>query len=208
MNLSKIKALCGGGKHAVVYNDIYGCQWISCGAGAYLVEGVKINDDEALKSLWNLSPKARAKAYIGFENTDDPRFTRGTYPDEEMLNELGAVVMAGDEAGYIALESPTRGTLFVDAALFTPTRSDYRRCFARWRDGVPIIAVYDDLDTCVALLLTVANVTADCLHDAAVMLSRPVYHMPDAEERAAEAEAAAEAMFKGEDDGEEDERDE
>lgn len=203
MNLSAIKALCFGGKRATIYNKQFGEQWISNGFGAYLVEGVKIESPEALMELWNLSDKARDKARIDMAQVHDHRFSVDSWPGEEELEELGGVAW-GDSDSYIALKS-VHGLLWISAALLKPLRSDYRQYYARWEGGKPLIAVYENMvDGCKALILPVANVTANSLQRMAEVMRAYSWQWPDQEAEAAETEAEAERMINGQDEEEAD----
>ena len=94
---------------------------------------------------------------------------------------------------HIALSSDA-GTLYVSAENLKPVREEYRRYFRRWRDGRPLVAVYDDLLACKALVMPAGSGLADALRVKAAKMTAPVFHWPDPEEEAAEAEAAAEAL--------------
>jgi len=198
MNLSAIKSLCHSGRRATIYDSLHGGQWISNGRGAWLVEDLHIEDDAALMSLWNLSEKARNKAVFLFERAEDPRFTYMGYDGEETLEEVGQIAM-GDEGRYICLNSGVGGLLFIEAELLKPVRGDYRQYRARWDHGRPIVAIYEDLTLCVALILPVGDVLAEELRQTAARMVAPVYHWPDemaeAEDAAAKAEEAAEALL-------------
>ena len=194
MNLNAIKTLCFGGKHATIYNYMWGSgQWISNGFAAYPVEGVRIEDANALMDLWNLSDKARSKAVIIPETTSDRRFTRGYFEGEEELKELGATAF-GDEAIYIALQSH-KGVLWINADFLKPLRGDYRLYYARWEGGRPLVAVYEDMTDCKALILPAGNIMADMLRRHAEQMRAEPFHGLDDEDEAAEAEADAEAKF-------------
>ena len=195
MNLSAIKALCFGGKRATIYNAMWGGgQWISNGFGAWPVEGIRLEDEEALMELWNLSNKARSKAVIMTRITSDRRFTQRPFEGEEELKELGAVSI-GDDSVYIALQSH-RGVLWIDAHLLKPLRGDYRQYFARWEYGRPLVAVYEDLTTCKALILPTGNNVADILRHSAEQMQGAPFHWRDEEDEAAEAERASEDMLR------------
>ena len=199
MNLSAIKTLCHGGRRATLYTNPFGVQWISNGFGAYLVEGVRIEDEGDLMELWNLSDKARAKAVIFAKRCEDKRFTVGFWPGEESLVELGAAAI--DNKPYIALRS-MHGLLWIDAELLKPLRNDYRQYGARWENGRPLIAVYEDIMEVKALILPAGDAIADALRNIAATLTATPYHWPDEEAEAARAEAEAEAKFRDDDGGE------
>ena len=203
MNLNAIKAVCHGGKRATIYRStVGGGQWISNGKAAYRVRGVEIEGDTALMELWNLSEKARSKAVIREEITSDPRF-RPTSNDEEELELLGVAGL--NEAGaYVALGSAS-DVLWIDVEWLKPLKLDHARYFARWANGRPIIAVYEDLEGAEALILPVSNTVADEIAAAAGKMSGRPFHWPDEDAEAAEAEAQAEAMLR---DMEEDDNDE
>lgn len=199
MNLSAIKTLCHGGKRATLYTNPFGGQWISNGFGAYLVEGVHIEGESALMELWNLSDNARNKAVIFVERCKDRRFTVDYWPGEESLVELGAAAI--DDKPYIALRS-MYGLLWIDAELLKPLRSDYRQYGARWDNGRPLIAVYEDVAEAKALILPVGDAIADALRNVAATLTATPYHWPDEEAEAARAEAEAEAKLRDDGGGE------
>lgn len=191
MKLSAIKSLCAGGKHATIYNTLhYGGQWIGNGFGAWLVEDFHIEDEAALMSMWNMSQKARANAVIVMKPCPDRRFTYRPFPGEEELKELGGVAWS-DETTYIALES-SRGLLWIDAAMLKPVRGDYRQYSVRWDNGRPLVAVWEDLTRCVALILPASDFIAAQLSDMAVKMTAKVFRWPDPDAEAAEAERAAE----------------
>ena len=119
MNLNAIKSNCHGGKRATVYCTVNGEQWISNGFGEWLVEGVRIEGEESLMSLWNLSEKAKLKAVFLFEQVQDARFSALPMDDEEELTELGQIAV-GDNDRYICLKTRLDGLLFIDAALVKP----------------------------------------------------------------------------------------
>ena len=196
MNLNAMKALCNGGKRATVLNGQLGSQWITNGFGAWLVEGITIEDAFALEELFGLTEKARAKAVIMVRDTEDPRFSVVKLEDEEELNER--TLIGFGESAYIGLESE-RGMLYIDAALVRPMRNDYRHYYCRWKDGRPMVAVYDDLMTCKTLIMPTSDIIAEHLREEAKKLAAPVFHWPDekkeAEDAAADAEAAAEMLF-------------
>ena len=125
MNLNAMKALCGGGKHAAVLNGRMG-QWITNGFGAWLVEGIVIEDAFALEELFGLTKKARAKATISVKDTGDPRFSFVKLEDEEVLTERTVIGLG--ESAYIGLESE-KGMLYIDASLVRPLRNDYRQYY-------------------------------------------------------------------------------
>lgn len=195
VNLSAIKTLCRGGKRATLYtNPFGGGQWISNGFGAYLVEGVRIEGESALMELWNLSDRARAKAVIFVERCEDKGFTVDSWPGEESLVELGAAAIA--DKPYIALRS-VYGLLWIDAELLKPLRSDYRQYGARWDNGRPLIAVYEDMAEAKALILPVGDAIADALRNVAATLTATPYHWPDEETETARAEAEAKLRDDG-----------
>jgi hypothetical protein len=163
------------------------------------VEGVHIEGESALMELWNLSDKARDKAVITVKPVHDLRFTEDTWPGEEELVELGGVLW-GDSESYIALRS-VHGLLWVSAALLKPLRSDYRQYYARWDGGKPLIAVYENMvDGCKALILPVANITANSLQRMAEVMRAYSWQWPGPEDEAAEAEAEAERVIGKHDD--------
>ena len=196
MNLSAIKAVCHNGKHATIYRSMFGGgQWISNGQAAYLVKGVEIEGPEALMELWNLSDKARGKAVIMEEITDDRRF-RPVVNEEEELKPLGTLGL-NKEAQYFGLYSErAKAVLWIDAEWLKPLKTDYARCFARWEFDRPLIAVYEDLTGAEALILPVSDKIADTIAETAKQLDSRPFHWPDQDREAAEAEAEAEAKLR------------
>ena len=192
MNLSKIKAACSGGKRARIYSFL-STQWISNGFAAYRVRGIEINSEEALLELWNLSEKAREKAAIMMEAAPDPRF-RTVVEDEEELTLLGMVGL--NEVGqYVGLRSQA-GVIWIDAEWLKPLKLDYARYFARWRDGRPMVAVYEDLEGAEALILPVSNGVANEMMVTAMRMGNRAFNWPDPDAEAKEVEEAAEALMR------------
>lgn len=173
MNLSAIKAQTGAGKYCTVLNAPDGKQWISNGFAAWLVEDVWIENEAAIASLFNLTEKQIERARIIIRDTDSVRFTEAASADEEEVEELGAIYSGGNL--YIALSSEA-GAIWINAEYLKPVRDDYRRYYVRWHDdgGDPIIAVYDDLMTCKALVLPMSPTGAEALRMGAGKLCAPV----------------------------------
>lgn len=170
MNLSAIKALTGAGKSCTVLNAPDGKQWITEGHAAWLVEDVRIESEATIASLFNLTDKQVDKARIVIQNTTSRIYCDATY--EEPMDELGMVYSGG--AYYIGLMS-TRGALWINSDFLKPVRDDYRRYYVRWNEGDnPIIAVYDDLTTCKALVLPLTCEGAEAVRMDAMKLCAPV----------------------------------
>lgn len=172
MNLSAIKALTGAGKYCTVLNSADGQQWISEGHAAWLVEDVRIENEATIASLFNLTDAQVDKARIIIKDTDSLTFTRAGGMDEKELEEAGEMVDAGKV--LLCLMSD-RGALWVDTDLLKPLRKDYRRYYVRWKEGDdPVIAVYDDLLACKALVLPLNSVGAEGMREKARKLCAPV----------------------------------
>ena len=176
MNLSAIKALCAGGKRVNVLNGRDGSQWFSNGRGAWLVDAVEIRTEATVAALFNLTEKARDKAIIEIRDAEDPRVVWDGGADDEEMMEIGALYAFGRP--YIGLIG-TPGIMFVDGDLLKPLRDDYRRYYVRWKDGEPMIAVYDDLYECQALILPEKNTTAAQLRDFAAKLAGTPFEWPE-----------------------------
>ena len=172
MNLNAIKALTGAGKFCTVLNAPDGKQWITEGHAAWLVEDLKIESELTVASLFNLTDKQMDKARIVIQETTSPIYCAADAVNEEPLDELGMVYSGG--AYYIGLMSE-RGALWINADYLKPVRDDYRQYFVRWHPGDnPIIAVYDDLTTCKALILPLTPGGAEAVRMDAVKMCAPV----------------------------------
>ena len=202
MNLTAIKATCNGGKRATIYTStLGGGQWISNGFASYRVRGIWLDSESALMELWNMPERAREKAIIVFKDTDDPRFapTMPVGVTEEELELLGAVGLA-EEGHWVALWS-RYGVIWIDLQWLKPLKLDYARYFARWQDGRPLIAVYEDLEGAEALILPVSDMISANLTEAARKMASTAFRWPNDDDEAAEAEDEAEAKIRGTDDG-------
>lgn len=207
MNLNAIRKLCLRTKRITLF-DAGAEQWLCNGNGAWLVEGVRL-EESGLAALLDLTEKQREEFQIKEWEAPDERWSSVAVEGEEPLTELGTIWYDGRL--YSALRS-ARGTLFVPVDLIKPVRldEDYQRFFARWSpSGTPLVAVYGDL-LCQGLAVPADNVTAGMILAAAGrILHETAYSWPDPDRDAADAEAAAEEMLKqmkiddieGEDDG-------
>lgn len=172
MNLNAIKALTGAGKFCTVLNAPDGKQWITEGHAAWLVEDLKIESEATIASLFNLTDKQMDKARIVIQDTTSPIYCAADAEGEEPLDELGMVYSGG--AYYIGLMSE-RGALWINSDFLKPVRDDYRQYFVRWHPGDnPIIAVYDDLTTCKALILPLTPGGAEAVRMDAAKMCAPV----------------------------------
>lgn len=172
MNLNAIKALTGAGKFCTVMNSMDGQQWITEGHAAWLVEDVRIESEATIASLFNLTDKQAEKARIIIQDTSLPIYCKAAAQGEETLDELGMVYSGG--AYYIGLMS-SRGALLVNADYLKPVRDDYRQYCVRWYEGDnPIIAVYDDIITCKALILPLTPRGAETVRMDAAKMCAPV----------------------------------
>lgn len=172
MNLNAIKALTGAGKFCTVMNTTDGQQWITEGHAAWLVEDVRIESAATVASLFNLSDKQVDKARIVIQDTALPVYYKIDAEGEEPLDELGMVYSGG--AQYIGLMS-SAGALWINADYLKPVRDDYRQYFVRWHPGDnPVIAVYDDLTTCKALILPLTPGGAEAVRMDAAKMCAPV----------------------------------
>ena len=173
MNLNAIKALTGAGKFCTVMNTTDGRQWITEGHAAWLVEDLRIESEATIASLFNLTERQIEKARIIIKDAKDGGiFCRADAQGEEPLDELGVVYSGG--AYYIGLMS-SAGALWINADFLKPVRDDYRRYFVRWHPGDnPIVAVYDDLTTCKALILPLTPGGAEAVRMDAAKMCAPV----------------------------------
>ena len=172
MNLSAIKTLTGAGKFCTVMNSMDGQQWITEGHAAWLVEDVRIESEATIASLFNLTEKQIEKARIIIHDTSLPIYCKAADKGEESLEELGMVYSGG--AYYIGLMS-SAGALWINADYLKPVRDDYRQYFVRWNPGDnPIVAVYDDLTTCKALILPLTPGGAEAVRMDAAKMCAPV----------------------------------
>ena len=91
MNIQHIKRACMNARTAMIYDTPGGQQWVSNGAAAYLIEGIKV-DERALTFLFNLSEKQQSEMYMLERSIDDPRFTDTPYDGQEApAIELGLI---------------------------------------------------------------------------------------------------------------------
>ena len=173
MNLNAIQTLTGAGKFCTVMNTTDGRQWITEGHAAWLVEDLRIESEATIASLFNLTERQIEKARIIIKDAKDGGiFCRADAQGEEPLDELGVVYSGG--AYYIGLMS-SAGALWINADFLKPVRDDYRRYFVRWHPGDnPIVAVYDDLTTCKALILPLTPGGAEAVRMDAAKMCAPV----------------------------------
>ena len=199
MNINAIKRNCKAASQAVILDSMAGGQWITNGTTAWLVEGLRLTV-EAVEALFNLTTKQKANMTIVEKPTSDARFCATPYEGEEETEEAGAVVYR-DEV-YIGLNS-RGGMLFVPWEPIRHIKDKYRHYAVRWRDGKPMVAVYEDL-FCAALMMPLDNRSSGEMRDIARRLCVANYEWPDPERDAADAEAQAEALLRrmDEDDGE------
>ncbi len=192
MNINAIKRNCKAASRAVILDSVAGGQWITNGTTAWLVEGLRLTV-EAVEALFNLTNKQKNDMAIVEKPTSDPRFCQTPYEGEEDTEEAGAVVYL--DAIYIGLKS-SGGMLFIPYEPIRHIKDKYRHYAVRWRDGRPMVAVYEDM-FCAALVMPLDNRSSGEMRDIARRLSAPPYEWPDPEQDAADAEAAAEAMLRG-----------
>ena len=192
MNINAIKRNCKAASQAVILDSLSGGQWITNGTTAWLVEGLRMTV-EAVEALFNLTNKQKNDMAIVEKPTSDPRFCFTTYEGEEDAEEAGAVLYR--DAVYIGLNS-RGGMLFIPFEPIRHIKEKYRHYAVRWRNDRPMVAVYEDM-FCAALVMPLDNRSAGEMRDIARRLSAPNYEWPDAEQDAADAEAAAEAMLRG-----------
>ena len=185
MNLNAIKTLCAGGKRVNVLNGRDGSQWFSNGRGAWLVDAVEIPSEDTVAALFNLTDKARGKAIIQIMDAEDPRVVWDGGADDEELMEIGAVYAFGRP--YIGLAG-SEGIMFVDGDLLKPLRDEYRRYYVRWKDGEPLIAVYDDLYECQALIIPEKGRVVEVLRDFALKLAGTPFAWPENEPKREDSE--------------------
>lgn len=191
MKVSAIKNNCRAKRIGIILNSAWGDQWITNGQSAWLVEGMRM-DQEALKSLFDLSEKQLGKWLIEERQTKDTRFTATPMEYEEKTDDAGALVYA--DSVFIGVRS-SRGMLYIPYEAIRHIKEEYRSYAVRWRNGKPMVAVYGGM-FCQALLMPASNVWAGLLRDRARALDAPTYEWPDPEQEAADAEAEAEALLR------------
>lgn len=151
MNLSAIKTLTENGKRCHIVTGL-DAQWFFNGLAWYLIEGLTIDKTETVVCLFNLTPKQLDKAKIILCHSDNPLLTPDRTTGDELLDEIGSIWFAGTL--YAVLHS-TSGLLAFDLTLAKPVRADYRTYYARWPDDPnepPLIAIFDNLDACRAIV--------------------------------------------------------
>ena len=108
-----------------------GQQWISDGAGAYLVEGIEISK-AALPALCNFDANELDKILLSETVSADERFSLEPVPHEQNCEDLGMVYAFGQL--FRALRTPN-GILFIEAAELRPVEG---------KDGIDRFAVREN----------------------------------------------------------------
>lgn len=193
MNLGIIRKHCCARKTALILNAGRR-QWISDGANAWPVEGVKNLDADGVAALFGLSAKKRAAMEIrSVDMGDDPRYSLEPTEGEtwEAVKEIGAI--AWDDEIFIAI-STAGGVMFLPRSAVKHVKPENRRFGVRWAAGKwPIIACYGD--ALVSVLMTPMNLESErALRCMAGRMAAPAWE-PE-EEKAATAEAKAEDLLK------------
>lgn len=186
MNIQAIKRNCVARGTARVIETVYGDQWISDGNNAWPVQGLWLTA-EGLEALFNLNRKQTAEMGFYEGTITDERFTRDNMPLEEHTKEAAVVMLCGELV--VALPSH-EGMLFIPHEPIRHIKTDYRGYAIRWKDGRPLVAVYQGM-FCEALVCPVDNGDAEAIRRMAEDMLH-VFHWR--EHKADEAEEVAEAM--------------
>lgn len=187
MNIQHIKRECVSRRTAIIQNVVGGGQWISDGIAAWPVEGIRV-DAEGLSALFNLTEKQKAKIQMRESVVTDPRYSLFRKDGEEGSDELGAILCGGEI--IIALKS-VRGNLFIPYSSVKHIKDENRFYGVRWDGNRPLVAVYRGFKA-EAIVVPLSNGWSDLLQHRAERMAAQRYEWPD---KAAEAEAAAEAML-------------
>lgn len=188
MNLAAIKGCCADTKIASVVTGPSGDQWISNVVALYLVSGIRISE-EAIPELFNLNDKQIGKWTINERESTDPWLDAYPRDDDIQLEEIGRVMLY-DET-LVAL-SGKAGMVLINARYVKPVRTAYRRYFMRTlADGMPIVAVFDDV-MCTALVLPISAYGNRQIQELAERIAGTPWAVPT--DDGADAEAAAEKI--------------
>ncbi len=191
MNLAAIKRNCMNRRTAIIINAPGG-QWICNGPSAWLVEGLRVNE-EAVAALFNLTAKQRDDMLIDEKTIDDPRWTPYGVDGEKDARDVGMLVFHGD--AFMAIDC-AEGVLWIPYDAIKHIKEDYRSFAVRWRNDEPMVAVYGDM-FCEALVMPLNNRSSGEMREMAVKMSGPAWKYPDPDADAAEAEREAEEAVKG-----------
>ena len=192
MNIQHIKRACMNARTAMIYDTPDGQQWISNGAVAYLVEGIRV-DERALTFLFNLSEKQQSEMYMLERSIDDPRFTDTPYDGQEApAIELGLITYLDEDR--LALKTDG-GVMFIRYAYVSAIKEKYRSFSVRWWDGRPLIAVYDGM-FCKALIVPMGNNDVEIIQAKAKAMCETPFRWKEPEDMARDAEAQAEALIR------------
>lgn len=191
MNINAIRRNCMKRRTAIIMDATYS-QWICNGTAAWLVEGLRM-DEEAVAALFNLTHKQRDDMYIRQKPMKDPRWSTDWVDGEEAAKEAGMLVYHGDV--FVAIRS-SEGVLWIPYDAVKHIKEDYRAFAVRWKNGEPIVAVYGGL-FCEALVMPLDNRSSGEMHEMAAKMAGNVWKYPDPDKEAAEAEEAAEDLFRG-----------
>lgn len=192
MNIQAIKRACMDARTAVIYDAVNGGQWISNGAVAYQVEGIRV-DERGLPYLFNLSEKQEAQMYMSERAIDDPRFSDEPMGEgEETAAELGMMVY--QDMDILALKT-SGGVMFIRYAYAAAVKEKYRSYSVRWWEGRPLIAVYEGM-FCKALIVPMCNVDVETIQKKARAMCETPFTWKEPDSRARDAEEAAEEMMR------------
>lgn len=190
MNITAIKRHCVARRRAVILDTIRGEQWITNGVTAWVVEGLRLNE-EAVEALFDLSEKQRRNMIIVQKPTADLRYTAQNTPGEESTDEAGRMEYMGET--FIALPS-SPGMLFIPETEIKHIKEDSRFYAVRWGENGQYVAVYNGF-FCEALVMPLDNRSAEEMQKMAMKMAAPVYRWNEVSDAAADAEAAAEALI-------------
>lgn len=144
MNIQAIRTTCKRrGICTLITHAATGQQWISDGAGAYLVEGIEISK-AALPALCNFDANELDKILLSEALMDDDRFTLEPIPNEQDCEDLGMVYALGQL--FRALRTPN-GILFIEAAELRPAegKEGIDRFAVRENENGKLLAAYSGL---------------------------------------------------------------
>lgn len=189
VNIQAIKRNCVARRIVKIYDAPSGEQWVTNGQTAWLIEGLRL-DEDALEALFNLPEKKRADMCVVEAKSDDIRLYSEELSTDEQAREVGRIVYL-DEI-YIALTS-SGGMLYVPIDPIKHIREDYRSFAVRWKDDTPLVAVYEGMFIS-ALCVPLGTRDAAKLNSIAGEIAAPHYRWPDKMDDAARAEVEAEKL--------------
>ena len=159
MNLAKIKKRCVASGQMIIINGDDGGQWISDGANAYAVVGIRLRENY-LQDVFNLTEKQMDRMLVRTETRSGALYREGTQVFGEALEEMRTIWAY--EQRIVALRTGD-GLLYVpeDAILAAAGKDDYIDYqLAHDADGRLLVAVCRGI-FCEALLQPVTDDVAE-----------------------------------------------